>query len=152
MILDDDHHGIFSLSESDAILTETAGTHRFLIFLCWTQSIQCFFFFNIQKIIYSLQNSCKIIRVGGSRGRVSLKYRYTILSFKKVIVAMFRPVFYLLFFKLQDRRRDSKAKSWLSACWWRSRIWRWRIQQGCSVCVCVCLERERERIDSEGTR
>ena len=46
MILDDDHHGIFSLTERSICLTETVGT-------------------------YNMQ----IIRCGGSRSRVSLTYR-----------------------------------------------------------------------------
>lgn len=46
MILDDDHHGIFSLTERSVCLTETVGTHHMLI-----------------------------IRCGGSRGKVTLSYR-----------------------------------------------------------------------------
>lgn len=46
MILDDDHHGIFSLTERTVCLTETVGTHNMLI-----------------------------IRCGGSRGKVTLSYR-----------------------------------------------------------------------------
>ena len=46
LILDDDHHGIFSLVESEVSIRETAGT------------------LNVQ-----------IIRSGGSRGRVALPYR-----------------------------------------------------------------------------
>ena len=46
MILDDDHHGIFSLTERNVCLTETVGTYNM-----------------------------KIIRCGGSRGRVVLPYR-----------------------------------------------------------------------------
>lgn len=46
MILDDDHHGIFSLSERSVCLTETVGIHYVLI-----------------------------IRCGGSRGRVAVSYR-----------------------------------------------------------------------------
>jgi solute carrier family 8 (sodium/calcium exchanger) len=46
MILDDDHRGIFSLSERSVYLTETVGTHIMLI-----------------------------VRIGGSRGRVAINYR-----------------------------------------------------------------------------
>ena len=46
MILDDDHRGIFSLSERSVYLTETVGTHIMFI-----------------------------VRIGGSRGRVALSYR-----------------------------------------------------------------------------
>jgi solute carrier family 8 (sodium/calcium exchanger) len=46
MILDDDHRGIFSLSERSVSLTETVGTHVMLI-----------------------------VRIGGSRGRVAITYR-----------------------------------------------------------------------------
>ena len=46
LILDDDHHGIFSLVESEVSIRETAGMYNF-----------------------------QIIRSGGSRGRVALPYR-----------------------------------------------------------------------------
>ena len=46
MILDDDHHGIFSLTERSLCLTETVGTHYMFI-----------------------------IRCGGSRGKVTIPYR-----------------------------------------------------------------------------
>lgn len=46
MILDDDHHGIFSLTERNVCLTETVGTYNMVIMRC-----------------------------GGSRGKVTLSYR-----------------------------------------------------------------------------
>lgn len=46
MILDDDHHGIFSLTERSVCLTETAGTYNI-----------------------------NVMRCGGSRGRIALAYK-----------------------------------------------------------------------------